>query len=388
MVVPKYPFPVVGGLERQAHELSKSLAARGHTITILSSRFDSTQTDDDVVEGIHVRRIPWSESKVRRFLVMPWRLFRVIARLRRELEVVHVHNITWFGAFTTIAAKLLGLPVIAKLPSYGSFGIESERARSFGWLRILLLRLCDSLVAMSRESLKEVEEIHFPIGRVLKTINGISLNNAPEPSARAGGSAKVRAIFVGRLSVEKGVEDLLHAWSLLRGRNAASAVLRIIGEGPLAADLQQLSRELGLDEVVTFTGYSTNVPEEMAAADLFVLPSHTEGNSNSILEAMRAALPIVATRVGGTPLQVGPEGLRFLFEPGDRAALAEALLALIEDRELRAAKGARMRTRVEERFSMDSIAAVYESAYDLLCAGRREDVGGINAELFAHGCAD
>lgn len=385
MIVPKYPFPVVGGLERQAHELSKSLLTCGHSVTVLSTEFDDDQKQSEQIDGVHVIRIPWYESKLRRFLVMPWRLFTTMVRLRRSVRVVHVHNITWFGACTTVIAKLLGLPVIAKLPSYGRHGIPGERGRRFGWLRIKLLRLCDIIVAMSAESMDDLKGMHFPLPRVLKTTNGISVICRP-PSVKPRNDARcLRVVFVGRLSVEKGLVDLLHVWSTLREYDAPVAVLRIIGGGPLSDELARLAAELGISETIEFTGYIHDIPPELARADVFVLPSYAEGNSNSVLEAMREGVPIVATAVGGTPLQVGAEGSRFLFPPGDRATMESALLTLMRDKRLRDNVGRAMRLRAEELFSMERIAQNYVTAYELLVSSNRDKIGELNAEFFSNG---
>ena len=122
---------------------------------------------------------------------------------------------------------------------------------------------------------------------------------------------------------------------------------------------------------------------ELVKADLFVLPSYAEGNSNAILEAMRAGLPIVATRVGGAAIQVGSEGERFLVPPGDRQALADRLHELIEDEALRRRLGAAMRARIEGVFAIDRVAAIYEQAYDLIVCGRHEQIGRLNPALFS-----
>jgi glycosyltransferase involved in cell wall biosynthesis len=194
-------------------------------------------------------------------------------------------------------------------------------------------------------------------------------------------SKTVNAIFVGRLSSEKCLPDLVHAWATVKDSASRSVKLRIIGDGPQADELRALSSALDLGETVEFFGYCRNVPAELAKADLFVLPSYAEGNSNAILEAMRAGLPVVATRVGGAAIQVGREGERFLVPVGDRPALANRLLELIENETLRRRLGKAMRDRVESVFAIDRVAATYERAYDLIICGRSEQIGQLNLTL-------
>jgi glycosyltransferase involved in cell wall biosynthesis len=188
----------------------------------------------------------------------------------------------------------------------------------------------------------------------------------------------VQVIFVGRLSSEKGLSDLLHAWALVKAQATRPVILRLLGDGPQADELRALASALDLGKTVEFFGYCKNVPAQLTKADLFVLPSYAEGNSNAILEAMRASLPVVARRVGGIPIQVGPAGERLLVPSGDCPGLADRLLELIENETLRRRLGAAMRARVESLFNIDRVAAIYEQAYELILSGHRQQIGQLN----------
>jgi glycosyltransferase involved in cell wall biosynthesis len=381
MAVPNYPFPVVGGLERQAHELAKALVQRGHTVHALSSRFDHSQNGFEMIDGIRVHRVEWFEFRPARFLLSPFSLARALYKLKCDVDLVHVHNISWFGAFVTLFAKVLGLPVITKLPGINQSGVAGMRDRPFRTLRIALLKRSDAIITMNSESMAELASTGYPPERVLKVTNGIPL--LPAAATMSSSSfVSVSVVFVGRLIPHKGLLDLLHAWAAVKTRATRPVRLRLIGDGPQESELRALSLTLVVAEVVEFYGYCKDVPAELAKADLFVLPSYGEGNSNAILEAMRAGLPIIATRVGGALIQVGSEGERFLVLPGDRQALADRLLELIEDESLRLRLGAAMRDRIENVFAIDRVAAVYEQAYELILSGHRERIGEINPTLF------
>ena len=282
-----------------------------------------------------------------------------------------MHNISWFGAFVTLFAKAVGLPVITKLPNIGDFGIPGMRRGPFGFLRIALLKVSDAIVAMTPESVAELDGHRLSNGEGTESDEWHLLTSRGFRQHQPRSSKTVNAIFVGRLSPEKGLPDLLHAWATVKARASRSVKLRIIGDGPQADELRALALALDLGETVEFFGYCEDVPAELAKADLFVLPSYAEGNSNAILEAMRAGLPIVATRVGGAAIQVGSEGERFLVPPGDRQALADRLHELIEDESLRRRLGTAMRARIESVFAIERVAAIYEQAYDLILCGRR-----------------
>ena len=380
MAVPKYPFPVVGGQERQAHELAKVLVQRGHEVCVVSSRFDPGQSDAESIDGVQVYRVRWIEYKPARFLLTPFSLARRLYKLRRDVDLVHVHNISWFGAFVTLFAKSLGLPVITKLPNTGKFGIPGMLRRPFGVLRVALLKYADAIVALNPENVVELSDIRYPSGQVLQVSNGIPLLRT-SPLADSSSPGEVSVVFVGRLMPQKGLLDLVHAWAAVKARVSRPVRLRLIGDGPQADELRALVLALNLGESVDLCGYCGDVPAELAKSDLFVLPSYTEGSSNAILEAMRAGLPIIATSVGGASNQVGREGERFLVPPGDRQALADRLLELVEDETSRLRLGRGMRERIESMFTIASVAAIYEQAYELILSGRREQIGQLNTAL-------
>jgi glycosyltransferase involved in cell wall biosynthesis len=136
----------------------------------------------------------------------------------------------------------------------------------------------------------------------------------------------------------------------------------------------KLSQQLGVSPSVNFMGHVEDVRKRLQAVDIFVLPSRVEGNSNAVLEAMDAGLPIVATPVGGTPMQVGAEGASLLFGVGDVDALVERLLMLIHDSRLRRHYGYAMRQRSTEYFDIDKVAGSYNNAYSMLAECTQVDL--------------
>ncbi len=381
MVVPKYPFPVVGGLERQAHELARALVGRGHAVHAVSSRFNAGQNAFEVIDGVRLHRVKWIGIRPARFLLFPLSLAHIFIKLKPDVDLVHVHSVSWFGTFVTLLAKALRLPVITKLPNIGDQGIPGMRRGRFGFLRIAMFKRSDAVAAMAPESVAELDSIGYPAARVLKVTNGIAL--LPAKNREACLTKAINVIYVGRLLPQKGLADLLHAWRSVKARATPQIELRVIGDGPQAKELRALAVALGLGESVEFFGYCEDVPAELAKADLFVLSSYAEGNSNAILEAMSAGLPIVATRVGGASIQIGSDGARFLVPPGDRQALADRLLELIENEPLRLRLGAAMRARVESMFAIDRVATIYEQAYALMLSGHLQQIGQLNSALFS-----
>jgi glycosyltransferase involved in cell wall biosynthesis len=175
-------------------------------------------------------------------------------------------------------------------------------------------------------------------------------------------------LAVGRLSKEKGHIDLLDAIALIRAaRDCAGIRFILVGDGPERAVLQQRSHELGLADCVVFTGHQEDMGIYYGLADAFVLPSHSEGSPNVLLEAMAAGLPIVSTDAGGAAELVSDGNTALVVERQAPQALSHALSALLDDRDLagRLGKAARCAAReyTPEAYTR-SLAGIYQAVAD------------------------
>ena len=142
-------------------------------------------------------------------------------------------------------------------------------------------------------------------------------------------------VSVGRLSKEKGHADLIRAFARLRAQAALPSIcLVLVGDGPELGSLHQLSHSLGVSQLVRFAGFQRYVSHYLSVADLFVLPSHSEGCPNALLEAMAAGVPVVATSVGGVPDIAKNECNALLVESQDIGGMATAMSRLLTDKAL------------------------------------------------------
>jgi glycosyltransferase involved in cell wall biosynthesis len=143
-------------------------------------------------------------------------------------------------------------------------------------------------------------------------------------------------LCVGRLSREKGHADLIHAFpEILRLSGKTPLRLVLVGDGPERRPIEELCRSLRLTDNVILAGQQENIADYFSIADAFILPSHTEGCPNVLLEAMAAGVPVVATRVGGVSEIVTSGQDAILVEKQDRAGMAAAVAEVLENRELR-----------------------------------------------------
>ncbi len=167
---------------------------------------------------------------------------------------------------------------------------------------------------------------------------------------------------VGRLEPRKGTATLIAALARLRA-NARDVKLVVVGDGPLRTELAADAERLDVAAHVQLLGDRTDVRDVVAALDVFVLPSRTEGMSNALLEAMATALPVVATAVGGTPEVVADGRSGLLVHADDPVAMAAAVARLLDDGGMAARLGAAARQTVEERYGAISMVRRLEAVY-------------------------
>jgi glycosyltransferase involved in cell wall biosynthesis len=171
----------------------------------------------------------------------------------------------------------------------------------------------------------------------------------PEPARHPPAPGPLKIVGVGRLAEQKDFATLISALALLP---AGTARLRVLGEGPLRATLEAQTAALGLADSVELVGEVADVRSQLEQADVFALTSRWEGLPLSVLEAMAAGLPVVASAIDGIPEAVAEGETGYLTPPGEPRQVADALSRLAADPELRARLGAAGRHRAEERFSL------------------------------------
>ena len=224
---------------------------------------------------------------------------------------------------------------------------------------------------LDRWSLRQADEVVTPARAFVPALTGVGVNpgratvldNALDitTTSGAGERSRIRAslgvrdhehvvICVGRLSREKGHRDLLEAIRLLRTqRRDVRARFIMSGDGPERAALRAFAQRHGIDESIVWLGQVANAQRLYAAADAAVLPSHSEGSPNALLEAASYALPIVATAVGGVP-EILVNGFSGRLVPAHcPEALAAALVEVLADRQAAARLGRNARAAIETR---------------------------------------
>jgi len=289
---------------------------------------------------------------------------------RRRIQVVHAYGL-YPNLFAIPAARMAGVPVtIAGVRDMGAHASEIKRRAQRA-----VCGLATCVVANAEAVRSWLIGQGVSAGKIRVIRNGIVMEDAGRAtsSVRQEFGVSDHAPIVGsvcRLTDVKGVEYLLEAAVMIR-RTHPEVRFMIVGDGSHRAVLEARSRELGLTSHVIFAGVRTDAARFLDEFAVAVLPSVTEGLSNTLLESMAAGLPVVATRVGGAP-EVVMDGVNgILVPPRDAPALARAISKLVEDRAEARRLGEAARRRIAEQFSIEETVRQTERLYRELLDGRR-----------------
>lgn len=352
-----------GGLERVVVELVRAQRRRGHECNVVCLYHEGLYGELLRREGFEVVDCGKRDGFDAKAL---WRMRRALRRHRTE--VLHSHN----GPphyYARLAAIGLGIPCIVNTRhGMGATTRHARRERLFRWT----VRHTDAVVAVCDAARRRfVENGGLPADKVVTVRNGIDLDGFP-PSNDEMRTALRRELglafdsrvigAVGRLDSKKDPMMLLDAFTRIAGRDSRDALV-YVGDGALRPELVATATERGLAARVRFLGDRDDVARWLQGFDVFALPSLTEGYSLALLEACAAALPIVATDVGGNP-EIVREGINGTLVPAaNPEAMANALTAMLSDPVQAARMGEAGRAWVVEQGSVDAMVSRYEELY-------------------------
>ena len=351
-----------GGLERVVGELIKHVRQADFEQHVLALQFlGDLAVDIGRAAQLHV----W-ETPTRASMVYP----RTLADQIRSIQpdVVHVHSGAWFKG--SLAARMAGVRAVV----YTDHGRQSPDPLINRVLDNLASRRTDRVVAVSATLADHLRRRVVPRGCEVTVIpNGVDTVRFSPGSNSVPHPVVARSVIgsVGRLDRVKGFDVMLDAFDSLWERRAEANVdLVIVGDGPERKQLADRIEQSPHRARIHLTGWAGDIEIVLRSFDLFTMTSWSEGTSMSLLEAMSTGLCPVVTDVGGNAHVLGPELRHRLVPPGNAQEIAAAWLAGIDDAERLRADGRRARARVIEHFSVDAMAAAYESLYRAVVAER------------------
>ncbi|PYP78199.1 MAG: hypothetical protein DMD35_12125 [Gemmatimonadetes bacterium] len=359
----------VGGTELNALRTAERLDRRRFTISVVCIRDSGPLMARYKAAGIPVYTFPMTSLLGIRAMRQAVRLIQLFRRERAD--IVHSHD-AYTSVYGTMCARLAGVPgVIASRRSWYSPHLRGRILRA----NRVAYRFAHRVLGNSPSVSRLVEsEGGIPASRIV-TIPNFLDPEAFEPITADDRRRMLDEIgvpedafvvgIVARLSPVKDHGTLLRAIASLRGQIPALHCV-LVGDGPERSALRALADTLGIGELVHFAGERTQPPNLHGLFDVSVLCSTTEAFPNSVLEAMAAARPVVATDVGGTPDAVHEGTTGLLVRPGDPSRLAGAILRLYNEPALRTKLGNAGRAAARAGYSADAVIAQVEALYTRL----------------------
>lgn len=372
------PELVNGGTQRHLLEVLRLIDRTRFVPMVISAKGHGPLGDAVRSAGAALVELGLGPSMVSRDF---WRCVREATSALRAHRVGIVQYFEWrAGTIALLAARRAGgCRIVAARRS-----VNKERGVQ-RWLADLVVHAADRIIVNS--------DLLRPAGRAGERTDvipsGVDTDRfrptaeRGDAKARLGLDPKTPVIgTVGRLEPRKGTAVLVAALGALRAAGRPLAAV-IVGDGPLRDELVRDVAARGLTGSVQLLGDRSDVREVLAALDVFVLPSRTEGMSNALLEAMAMGLPVVATAVGGNQ-EVVTDGRSGVLVPADAAgAMAAAIARVLDDGAFAAALGSAARRAVEERYGARSMVRRLEAVYAAAAAGETRALAAERAALVA-----
>lgn len=374
MMVSASFHPYIGGAEKQALELSVALRARGHRVQVATRRLAGLAAFEEI-RGVPVQRLWRAGSGLVDASTFLLSLSYFLWHRAVDYDVIHVHLAGSPALAACLMGRLLRKRVFVKLGGGAGIGELAASARTpAGRLKLRALALlkpqfiavATDLAAEAARYLGEGIEVHvLPNG-----VDAERYKPADGPAAR--GELRKRLcwpekgfifLYMGRLSPEKRLAPFVESWARAIQGARGTCALALIGEGAEESAIRDAIQRMRAGASVHIDPPMRDPEVAYAAADVFVLPSVSEGLSNALLEAMASGLAVLASRVGGTPEVVrdGVSGL--LFDADDQAGLARQLGTLLARPEAARSMGLAARQTVLEHFSIGRTAERCEALY-------------------------
>lgn len=293
-----------------------------------------------------------------------WRLMWRMLKLFRQqkVDVIHTHHFNQLF-YSLIAAKLLGIRII-----HTEHSIEAYKRRHLRWALKAMSLLCHHVTAIGADGHQVlrgkvgISPMRLSVIRAAVDLARFGVDRSAARAALGLKPEEAVAVIIARLYPEKNHQLLLAAFKLVV-QDLPGARLLIVGDGVEQANIEQQIAHLDLGRQVLMLGVRRDIPQILAASDVFVLCSDREGLPIAVLEAMAASRPVVATRVGDLPLVVRDGQTGLLVNARDPVGLAGAIRTLLRDRPRAQRLGEQGRHLVEREYNLTRMLQEHEKLY-------------------------
>ena len=349
---------MVGGAEKMVKEVVERLG-RKHEITMVTGLFDGSVARQEEKPAFKIIRVGIGHKQIDKVLYPVLAAWKV-----RQLKPQIAHAIMESYAGAALVLVKYFAPKVKRILTLQSGDLDDSSKQAKWYIRYpwkLIHTSPDIVTAISRFLAERAERLGMPKERIMITPNGVDLSHCPNDLPKE----RNRVIIVSRLSWEKAHKYILEAWPIVR-KDVPDSKLIIVGDGAEKESIEKLISELGIRDSVKMLGELPNIEaiKEIAKSEVFVCPSLAEGLGVVFIEAQASRTPPIGTRVGGIPdvIQDGENGL--LIEPKNSDQIAEAIIKLLTDKELRerlAKRGLETCRKFEWSAIMEKIEGIYQS---------------------------
>ncbi len=361
-LVGKY-YPDLGGTEQECRNLALKFKKEGHSCIVLTGHKESLPPYE-LIDGIPVyRKIRgWHLHEITYIISV----FLLLLKFRSNFDHVICFGLKRFTAPAIIFCRLFGKKIFFRIESPGSF--NQTLKLKYGTLIYRISKFAHGAIVSTKEILAILDKLDFPKNKITWIPNSVDTEHF-SPCTKDN-NLPVTFCFVGRLVKIKGLETFINALGLLRKKTKDFKVI-IVGSGDSKKSLLKQAEQYGISDIIDFVGKTDDVVSYYDKADIFVLPSLSEGMPLAMIEAMSCGLCCVGSSVGGIIELMGkPEKNQkeinykvcengILFTPEDSVSLEQALIKIMEDAELRKKLSENARMKVLQNNSIDVVCGYY-----------------------------
>jgi glycosyltransferase involved in cell wall biosynthesis len=340
-------------------------AERGHKITVLTCKRLNLEPRQEILEGryliVRLKKtwMPWEVFGIENPLLPA--LFQAIGRL--DFDLIHAHShLFWTTVFACATAHVRKKPIVVTV-----HGVRAKRGfllnlAQYAYLYTLgswIFKRSTRIICLTEADATEIKRFGADESRIRVVPNAVDTE-----LFRPGEDERTYVLWVGRFVPEKGLRFLIDAAKIVLKRHEEVKFL-LVGDGPLKSQIARSVVKKGLRRKFSFVGKmsQSDVARIMRDASMFVLPSLKEGFPKTLLEAMACGKPVIVSDIPGVREVVENGSSGILVPPGDSEALAQAIVKLLNEKDLRLKLGERVRRLVLEKYNWPKVAEQIESVF-------------------------
>lgn len=364
-----------GGVQKNSRLLLGEYSRLGIKTYVCARNYHNLPRSE-IKEGTNFRRSPiFGNSLLINSVIYLIDSFFWLIVNRKKYDVIHCQQMFAPTMIASIANFIVRKPILTRITSSGLIGEANEiRRLPLTSVRLKLLERISKYVVLNKEMKEEIEILGIPSKKINIIYNATQLpsENAFNKESRKNFRSRLKlhyekiAVFVGRLSEEKGLDTLVNAWKIVNEK-FPQAHLLLLGEGGAYRNVEKETREvveqLNLKETVHFLGHVQNAKDFILASDVFVLPSRAEGMSNALVEAMACGSAIVATDIEANREICQNEINSLLVKTNDAEELASAIIRIFDSPIVAEKLAKQARMFAAENLSVENMTARYINLY-------------------------